>query len=311
MSHPDHEAARMNTDVPFQGIAFPGAAGPRRFFRIALIASAAMHIAGFLTSPYWQPARTAFDEVLTVDIADVPAQELPKIPNLPAPEPPPATAAPEARHAPAEAPQPPTREAIREKVAGRGLLRMFSGKADEPGRDADSGHRIPDDIRYASRGAAGAADYRPTGRADEPPAPPRPANPGIARHVDAAAKPSAALSSKVFRTDAGLEGQISGAIDDQHRTPGVIASTVRQYQSGIRYAYNKELLVNPNLSGEITVAFVILPDGSVEATEIRQSSVNWPALEDAVLKRMRHWKFPASRGGPVRVVFPFKFLPEM
>lgn len=301
----------MNMDFPFEGTGFPAASGSRRFFRIALFASAAMHIAGFLTSPYWQPARSAFDEALTVDIADVPARELPKIPDLPPPEPPRAKTAPAERPLPAEAPPPPTREAIREKVAGRGLLRMLAGKADGPGRDADSGLRIPDDVRYASRGAAGGADYRPTGRPDEPPVPPRPANPGIARHVDAAPKSSPALASKVFRTDAGLEAQISGAIDDQNRTPGAIASTVRQYQSGIRYVYNRELLVNPNLSGEITVAFVILPDGSVNAAEIRQSTVNWPALDDAVLKRMSHWKFPASRGGAVRVVFPFKFLPEM
>ncbi len=300
----------MNTDVQFQGIAFTTGSGSRRFFQVALIASAAMHIAGFLTTPYWQPARTAADEVLTVDIADIPTRELPKIPNLPAPEPPPANAAPATRPAPA-GPPPPTRESIREKVARRGILGALSGKADGPGRDADSGLKIPDDIRYASRGSAGASDYRPTGRADEPPAPPRPANPGIGRHVDAAARPSAALASRVFRTDAGLEGQISGAVDDQRRTPGVIASTVRQYQDGIRYVYNRELRANPNLSGEITVAFDILPDGTVARTEVRQSSVNWPALEDAVLKKMKNWKFPPSRGGLVRVVFPFKFLPEM
>ena len=300
----------MNTDVPFGGIDTPTASGSRRFFRIALIASAAMHVAGILTSPYWQPARTAVDEVLTVDIADVPAQDLPKIPDLPAPEPPPKIA-PSARPAPAEAPPAPTREALREKVASRGLLRMLGGKTDDPGRDAGPGLKIPDDIRYAAREAAGAADYRPTGRADEPPAPPRPADPGIGRHVAAASKSSTVLASKVFRTDAGLEGQISGAIDDQGRSAGVITSTVRKYRSGLMLAYNRELLANPNLSGEITVAFVILPDGSVDKTEIRQSSVKWPALEDAVLKRMRYWKFPPSRGGPVRVLFPFKFLPEM
>jgi len=301
----------MNMDVSFQGIAYAAGPGSRRLFRVALIVSAAMHVAGLLATPYWQPARKAADEVLTVDIADVPAKELPKIPNLPAPPPPPRDVAPAARPAPPEGLPPPTREAIREKVAGRGLLRVLSGKAGEHDRNDVSGLKIPDDIRYASRGPAGPADYRPTGRSDDPPLSTRPADPGIGRHVDAAAKPSAALASKVFRTDAGLEGQISGAIDDRNRTPGVIASTVRQYQSGIRYVYNKELLVNPNLSGEITVAFVIHPNGSVDATEIRQSSVNWPALEDAVLKRMRHWKFPASRGGPVRVVFPFKFLPDM
>ncbi len=295
----------MNADVPFQGIAFACDPGSRRFLRIAVAASIAMHVAGALTSPYWQPDRTAADQVLTVDIADVPAEEMPKIPTLPPPEPEPA------KPAAADAQSAPSREAIRERVSARGLLRMLTGKADGPARDADAGLNIPENVRYASRGPAGAADYRPTGRADEPPAPPRPANPGIARQVGAASKSSTAMASRVFRTDAGLEGQISGADDDEQRTPGVISARIRQYQSGIRYVYNKELLTNPGLSGEITVAFVILPDGSVGAAEIRQSSVNSPALEDAVLKRMKHWKFPASRGGPVRVVFPFKFLPEM
>ncbi len=299
----------MNVEVPFQGDAFAAGPGPRRYFRIALIASVAMHIGGILTSPYWQPARSAVDEVLTVDIADVPSGEMPKIPTLPAPAPAAETAS--GARSPVQAPAPPSREAIREKVRSRGLLKVLGGTEDGSPREADAGLRIPDEIRYASRGTAGAADYRPTGRAGERPAPPRPANPGIGRHVAAAAKPAAALASRVFRTDSGLEGQISGAIDDQYRNPGVIASKVREYQSGIRYVYNRELLVNPNLSGEITVAFVILPDGSVDAAEVRQSNVKWPALEDAVLKRMRHWKFPASRGGPVRVVFPFKFLPEM
>lgn len=299
----------MNVDAPFQESAFTTGPGSRSFFRVALIASAAMHVVGLLTTPYWQPARRAVDEVVTVDIADIPARDLPKVPGLPAPEPRPATAA--ARSAPGESPRPPSREAIREKVARRGILGALSTKAGGPVRDAGSGLKIPDETRYASRGPAGISDYRPTGRTDEPPAPPRPANPGIGRHVDAAAKPSAALASKVFRTDAGLEGQISGAIDDKYRTAGVIASTVRQYQDGIRYVYNKELRANPGLSGEITVAFEILPDGTVVGTEIRQSSVNWPALEDGVLKRMKNWKFPPSRGGRVRVVFPFKFLPEM
>jgi len=30
-----------------------------------------------------------------------------------------------------------------------------------------------------------------------------------------------------------------------------------------------------------------------------------------VKKRMQHWKFARGAGGPVRVVFPFVFHPEM
>jgi len=86
---------------------------------------------------------------------------------------------------------------------------------------------------------------------------------------------------------------------------------VKQYQGGIKYAYNRELLSNPALSGKMLVSFSIRPDGSVESVEIRQSTLGWPPLDEAVKKRMQHWKFPRSAGGTVRVVFPFVFHPEM
>lgn len=305
----------MNGELRLHDITFPGGSRPHGFFPLALGASLLMHAAGFLTSPYWQPDLSLRDEFISVDIADVPAAEMPKIPRLPV-EAPAAEASPRARRdeaaIPAAAPEP-TKEMIREKVAGRGILKMLSRNdgGGPGGGDPLSGIRLPADVRYASRGAPGAADYRPTGKAGGPPSPARPADPGIAKQVASSGRSSTALASRVFRTDAGLEGTISGGADDEGRSSGAIAAVVKQYRSGIRYAYNKELLSNPGISGKITVSFVILPDGSVDSVEVRQSSVNWPALEEAVIKRMRHWKFSRAKGGPVGVVFPFVFNPEM
>jgi hypothetical protein len=46
--------------------------------------------------------------------------------------------------------------------------------------------------------------------------------------------------------------------------------------------------------------------------EVRQSTVGWPPLEEAVKKRIQYWKFgAAAAGGPVRATFPFVFHPEM
>jgi len=306
----------MNAELRLQDISFPGGSRPHGIFRLALAVSLLMHFAGFLTSPYWQPDLSLPDEFISVDIADVPPAEMPKIPRLPAESPAPEAASPQARRdvaAPPAPPPAPTREMIREKIADRGVLKMLSRK--DPGGtgagDPLSGIRLPADVRYSSRGAPGAADYRPTGKAGETPSSPRPADPGIGKQVASSGRSSTALSSRVFRTDSGLEGTISGAADDETRSSGAIAGVVRQYQSGIKFAYNKELLSNPRISGKITVSFVILPDGSVESVEVRQSSVNWPALEEAVVKRMKHWKFSRTRGGAVGVVFPFVFNPEM
>lgn len=295
----------MNGDLPFQGSFLVLDTRQRGMFRLAVVLSVAFHALGFLTSPYWQSRPAAPPDVLTVDIAEIPAGELPSVPSLPpdrdasaAPVPPPVA-------------PPPTRETIRERVASKGVLRMLSrGRSGSGGADPLSRIRVPSEIRVASR-ATVPEDYRPRG------APPgelfarRSPVPGIGRQIETSAQSSTALSSRLFRTDSGLEGEIRGSIDDRNRSAGAIASTVRQYQSGIKYVYNQQLLSNPGLSGKITVAFVILPDGKVESAEIRASTVNWPALEDAVIRRMRHWKFPKSEGGAVRVTFPFVFHPEM
>ncbi len=302
----------MNADLPFQ--TFPIGFDPRQrsLFRLALTASAVLHIVGFLTSPYWQPDPRTGEEIMMVALTDLPAEEMPPVPRMqvrePAPVASPAVRSPSPDVLP---PPPPSREAIREKVAARGVLKMLSRETGKsgPAEDPLPAIRLPSDIRLASRGTPAPGDYRPRGPVEE--TNPGRKNPGIGKQVATAAKSSTALSSKVFVTDSGLEGEISGGIDDQNRSSGAIAATVKQYRSGIKYVYNKELLANPALSGKLVVTFVILPDGSVESPEVRQSNLNWPSLEDAVLKRMRHWKFPRSSGAPVRVTFPFVFHPEM
>jgi TonB family protein len=119
------------------------------------------------------------------------------------------------------------------------------------------------------------------------------------------------MTSRTFKTDTGLQAEITSASDDPSRSFQAIAATVNQYQRGIKYVYDQELRTNPNLNGNMLVSFVIRPDGSVESVEVRQSTLNWPPLDEAVKKRMQHWKFARGMGGPVRVVFPFVFLPEM
>jgi TonB family protein len=303
----------MNGEFPFDGIHVRLDSRRQRLFGVALMMSLALHIAGLVTSPYWQSRPASPEDFMQVDIAEIPPQELPKLPDLPPAMPPlsPAQeAAPNTKGA-SHAPKPaPTREMIREKVARRGILKMITPEQrGDGGADLFSGIRIPKDTRLASKGSpsipystspAGEEDPSKLGRAT-----------GIGKHVDTASRASRELSSRIFRTDSGLEGEISGGIGDENRTSGAISSRVSQYRSGIRYAYNRELLKNPSLSGRIVVAFVILPDGSVESPEIRQSSVNWPPLDEAVLQRLRNWKFPKSRGTAVRVVFPFVFHPEM
>lgn len=308
----------MNGELRFGEFDFGFESKHRKIFRIALAASIGVHILIFLTSPYWQ-SKTGGEPVMMVSFASVPSDQLPAIPAqagqrpisvpetprlLETPPPPDDTMAPlDAPYVPKTAEE--LRAEARARVANQGLLKVMS--ANPPGGAAASGPFLSG-VRIGGGQGGGPGGRMPQG--DDALAI-KSGDLGIGKQVAQAGQAPKALAAKVFKADSGLDGEISGGIDDQNRTSQAIVATIRQYQSGIRYAYNKELLAKPDISGKITVAFVINPDGSVASPEIRQSTVNWAPLEESVVRRLQHWKFPASRGGTVRVVFPFVFHPEM
>ncbi len=301
----------MNLDLHPDGILLLQEHRVPRFLRAAVGLSILLHVLMLLSSPYWQSRVATGERIVQIDIAEMPREEAPKIPEVPVrvpeavPPPPPRPVASTRDTAPPEASAVPTREAIREKVASRGLLKMFGGKG---GADPLPEIRVPGDLRPAPpRATPHPGDYAPRPVSEGGKA----KNPGIDREVATAARVSKEMTSRTFKTDTGLEAEVAGASDEPSRSFQSIAATVKQYQGGIKYAYNKELLANPNLSGNMLVSFVIRPDGTVESVEVRQSTLNWPPLDLAVKKRMQHWKFARGTGGPVRVVFPFVFHPEM
>lgn len=301
----------MNFDLRPDGIILLQAHRPPRFLGLAVALSVLLHVVMLLTSPYWQTRVTPGEGIVQIDIAEMPKEEMPKIPEVPirapeaVPPPPPRQAFADKDLAPAAEPTVMSREAIRERVASRGLLPMLGGKG---AADPLPEIRVPGNLRTAPpRTASIPGDYAPRYAAEGGKA----KNPGIDRELAATARASKEMISRTFKTDTGLEAEIAGASDDPSRSFQAIAATVKQYQGGIRYAYNRELLTNPNLNGDMLVSFVILTDGAVESVEVRQSTLNWPPLDEAVKKRMQHWKFARGTGGPVRVVFPFVFHPEM
>jgi TonB family protein len=277
------------------------------FLHVAIAFSVILHSAMFLTSPYWQSRSASRYDTFQIDIAEMPAEEIPRIPDAAVRGPEAVPSTPRPKSAPAEAApaaeNPPSREAIREKVATQGILRMLGGKtgplpAVRPSSDLRPAH---------PKATASLGDYAPrvaeeSGNARAP---------GIERQLAATSRAQQTMSSRTFRTDTGLDAEVTTPMEEPSLSFQAIAATVKQYQSGIRYAYNRELLSNPNLGGEMMVAFVIRPDGTVDSVEVRRSTLNWPPLDEAVKKRIRHWTFPRSPGGSVRVVFPFVFHPEM
>ena len=87
-----------------------------------------------------------------------------------------------------------------------------------------------------------------------------------------------------------------------------INRVIRRNLARFKYCYEKQLNANPNLSGKISVYFMISPTGSVGKASIRESSMNDSAVEKCVTKVMKTLKFPQPRGGGVVVVtYPFVF----
>jgi TonB family protein len=76
----------------------------------------------------------------------------------------------------------------------------------------------------------------------------------------------------------------------------------------LKRVYEDWLKRDPQLSGNLTVKFTILPTGAVSNVSIVKSSTNNGDFDDAILRYIKRWQFPAVEGaGPVEVVYPFVF----
>ncbi len=89
-----------------------------------------------------------------------------------------------------------------------------------------------------------------------------------------------------------------------------ISRAIESYGKDVQDAYHRELIRNPKIAGEITIAFEVLPGGEVADVKVAMSSLNWPPLEEEVLNRIKGWRFPAFQGPPIPATVPYKFGPR-
>jgi TonB family protein len=80
----------------------------------------------------------------------------------------------------------------------------------------------------------------------------------------------------------------------------------------VRACYDAALKNNPGIHGDVVVAFVINPDGSVKNAEVNwsESEIHVPELDSCAVDVLRGLKFPpSSRGLESKVNYPFNFNP--
>jgi len=89
-----------------------------------------------------------------------------------------------------------------------------------------------------------------------------------------------------------------------------IDSAIKAKMNQFRRCYQKELQRNPTLRGEISVRFVIDKDGSVKLVNIKNTSMQNPAVESCLASEIMRTRFSKPKGnGTVVVVYPFVFSP--
>jgi TonB family protein len=89
-----------------------------------------------------------------------------------------------------------------------------------------------------------------------------------------------------------------------------IATVVDGLKGWIRFIYNKALRDDPSLKGVVTLEFTITKEGDVTNVSVASTTLNYPPIEDALVKRFKLLKFPATpKGGSVTVVYPITFSP--
>lgn len=89
-----------------------------------------------------------------------------------------------------------------------------------------------------------------------------------------------------------------------------VYKTVMAYSGGLKYIYNNALRKTPTLRGKVTARITISPDGKVKKSEIVNSTLNAPDLDEQIAARIYLWKFPDAAGSEdFTIEYTFDFAP--
>jgi Ca-activated chloride channel family protein len=88
----------------------------------------------------------------------------------------------------------------------------------------------------------------------------------------------------------------------------IIRRVVRRHINEVRFCYEQELAQRPDLSGRVTMSFIVSATGSVQTASVMSTTLNNSRVESCVSQAVRRWTFPApDGGGVVGVNYPFTF----
>jgi hypothetical protein len=89
-------------------------------------------------------------------------------------------------------------------------------------------------------------------------------------------------------------------------SPDQVQRVVAHHLGALRFCYENEAQLNPQLRGGVTVAWQIAPSGEVTSATVDGSTLRNPRVEGCVVRQVKNWHFPESKA-PTRVASPFRF----
>lgn len=96
---------------------------------------------------------------------------------------------------------------------------------------------------------------------------------------------------------------IMGSLDKE-----IIRRVIKQHIAQIRYCYEKELVRSPGLFGKVATQFTISGTGSVQSSNVTESTLGNAEVERCITAKIRTWRFPKPKGGGIVIVkYPFIF----
>jgi hypothetical protein len=86
-----------------------------------------------------------------------------------------------------------------------------------------------------------------------------------------------------------------------------VARAIADHLAEVSACYERSLLVRGHSGGRLSLEWAIGLDGSVSRAAVKSSTLEDASIAACVVERLKTWRFPRPRGGPVIVKYPFVF----
>jgi hypothetical protein len=86
-----------------------------------------------------------------------------------------------------------------------------------------------------------------------------------------------------------------------------VFKVISKNQAKINACYERQLMKSPNLSGKLTISWLIKPNGRVSNAKQVLSSIKSAPLKKCILGVFKKMRFPKPKGGSVKIKYPLVF----